>query len=169
MTTTEDAGVKASAYGCITIPFLLIACIPLAWGARGSWDDGQLARDGVVVPGRVVELRHVPGNPSISSFESGSRSQQSAVATFTTRAGESRTLVSSVNRSPAPWKVGETVEVVYEPAEPGRADLRSELANWRLWFGIWCAVALLPVAIASLPIVMAIRHRRKRQVAAARL
>lgn len=165
MTTTVDDGVKASAYGCITVPFLLIACIALAWGARSSWNNGQLARDGVVVTGRVVELRHVPGNPSISSFESGSRSKESAVATFTTRAGESRTVVSSVNRSPPPWKVGETVEVVYDQANPARADLRSELTNWRLWFGVWCAVALLPVAIASLPVVAAIRHRRKRRLA----
>ncbi|MEO5820839.1 MAG: DUF3592 domain-containing protein [Vicinamibacteraceae bacterium] len=162
--TTEDEGVKASAYGCITIPFLLIACIPLAYGARSSWNKGQLERDGIVVPGRVMELRHVPENPSISSFESGSRSKQSAVATFTTRAGETRTLVSSVNRSPPPWKVGEIVEVAYDPTDPARADLRSELTNWRTWFAIWCAVAALPVTIAFMPVVMAIRRRRKKRL-----
>jgi hypothetical protein len=164
--TTADDGVKASAYGCITIPFLLIACIPLVWGARNNWENGRLARDGIVVPGRVVELRHVPENPSIGSFESGSRSRESAVATYTTRAGEARTLVSSVNRSPAPWKVGEAVDVVYDPDNRDRADLRSEVTNWRLWFGIWCAVAMLPAAIASLPFIVAARIRRAKRRAA---
>src|SRR5262245_22210784 len=140
--------VKASAFGCITVPFLLIAMIPLAWGARSQWSNGRLARDGEVVQGRVVELRYVPSNPSTSS---GRRSAQSPVVSFTTRAGEARTAVGSVNRGPAPWTVGETVEVVYDRANPERADLVSEVSGWRIWFGIWCAVAALPAALALAP------------------
>ena len=162
MTDTER--VHASAYGCITVPFLLIACVPLLWGARNSWIDGQLARNGVVALGRVTELRHVPRNPSISSGETGprSRSAQSPVVMFTMRDGDVRMTVGSVNRSPPPWKVGDVVEVVYDPADPGRADLRSELAGWRKWFGIWCAVALLPLLVASLPLVLHFYNSRGR-------
>ena len=153
--SNADTPVRASAFGCITIPFLLIACIPLAWGARANWSNGQLARDGEVVPGRVIELRYEPDSPSIRS---GRGSAISPVVTFTTRTGEPRTVVGSTNRYPAPWRVGETVDVVYEAANPARADLLSEVTNWRLWFGIWCAVAAIPAAIASLPIVLLIRQ-----------
>jgi hypothetical protein len=158
MTTNgQDAPVRASAFGCITIPFLLIALVPLLWGARGSWQDGTLLRDGEVVQGRVIELRHVPSNPA---FKNGRGSANSAVATFTTLTGEQRTAVSSVNRYPAPWTVGQAVEVVYDPSHPERADLHTELSGWRTWFVVWCVVAAVPAAIACLPIVFLVRQRR---------
>jgi Protein of unknown function (DUF3592) len=162
-TNQTKTPVHASAFGCITIPFLLIAFVPLAWGARVNWANGQLARDGEVVPGRVIELRYVAGNSSAVRRATSSRSGgggESPVVTFTTRAGEQRNVVGSVNRYPAPWAPGETVDVVYDPANPARADLLSEVAGWRLWFGIWCAVAALPAAIALLPVALLIRQRR---------
>ena len=158
-----DTPVSPSAFGCITLPFLLIAFIPLAWGARANWANGQLARDGEVVPGRVIELRYVPGNPSVVSRRTSRGSGgggESPVVTFTTRAGEQRTMVGSVNRYPAPWTTDQTVDVVYDRANPVRADLLSEVAGWRLWFGIWCAVAALPAAIAVLPVALLVRQRR---------
>jgi hypothetical protein len=150
-------GVQSNAFGCITVPFLLIALIPLGWGARAQWANGELLRGGDIVPGRVIELRHVPGNPSMGDRHS---SHQSAVVAFTTRRGEERVAVSSLNRGPAPWKVGDSVDVAYDPANPERADLRTEVAGWKLWLGIWCIVALLPAAIASLPFILLIRQRR---------
>lgn len=165
MATNEtETPVRASAFGCITVPFLLIACIPLAYGARESWKDGQLAQSGEVVPGRVIEVRYEPGNPSVAWRRRGGGG--SPVVTFTTRAGEARTAVGSVNRYPPPWAVGETVDVVYDPRSPGRADLHSEVTGWRLWLGIWCAVAALPAAIAFLPIAMLIRQRRSQRKSA---
>lgn len=95
MTTPADQPVRASAYGCITVPFLLIALVPLLWGARGNWQDGRLLRTGVVVEGRVVELRYVPTNPSVRTQKS---SVYSPVVTFTTEAGEARTVIGSTNR-----------------------------------------------------------------------
>ncbi len=158
-TSPADAKVQPSAFGCITIPFLLLALVPLVWGARSNWSNGQLLRSGEATTGHVVELRHVPTNPSIRLGKGGSNS---AVVTFRGRGGEERTMVSSVNRYPSPWQVGEAVEVVYDPADLERVDLRSELEVWRRWFGIWCAVALLPGAIAFAPLVLAIRRRRRR-------
>jgi hypothetical protein len=124
--------------------------------------NGQLARSGEVVPGRVIELRYVQGNPTMARqvARGGSARGESPVVTFTTRAGEARTAVGSVNRYPAPWAVGDTVEVAYDPANPGRADLRSEVDSWLLWFGIWCGVAALPAIIAFLPVVLLVRQRR---------
>jgi hypothetical protein len=163
-TTTNgtDTPVKANAFGCITIPFLLIAIVPLAWGGRTQWANGVLERTGEVVPGRVIELRYVAGNPSIAGSGGGRGRGESPVVTFTTRAGEARSTVGSVNRHPAPWTVGQVVEIVYDPANPSRADLRAEVTGWRLWFGIWCAVAAVPAAIASLPFVLLLRQRRAR-------
>jgi hypothetical protein len=164
MNTSEngkDTPVHASAYGCITVPFLLIAVITLAWGARTQWSNGQLARNGDVVPGRVIELRFVASNPSVTkSVRAGGTARgESPVVTFRTRAGQERSVVGSVNRYPAPWTVGEMVEVVYDPGNPSRANLRTEVEGWRLWFGIWCAVATLPAAIAYLPIALMLRQR----------
>lgn len=159
MTTHRgDSPVHSSAFGCITMPFLLIALVPLLWGARSSWQDGRLLRDGVVVSGRVVELRHVPSNPSIKN---GRGSASSPVVTFTPRTGGERTAVGSVNRYPAPWTVGETVDVVYDPVDPERVDLYSELSGWRFWFVVWCVVAAVPAVIACLPIVALVRQRRR--------
>ena len=149
--------VQRSAYGCITVPFLLIAVIPLAWGARAQWANGVLARTGEVVPGRVTELRYVASN---TSARRGRGSPQSPVVAYTTRAGEARSVVGSVNRYPAPWAVGDTAAIVYDPANPARADLLTEVSGWMFWFAIWCAVALVPLAIASLPIVLKLRERR---------
>jgi len=155
--------VHGSAFGCITVPFLLIAIIPLAWGARGQWMKGDLLRNGEAVAGRVTELQHVSSNPSVSrvSTRGGTARGVSPVVAFATRAGEQRSAVGSVNRFPAPWAVGDMVDVVYDPSNPARADLSSEVAGWRLWFGIWCVVALLPFAIACLPIVLLLRQRSK--------
>ncbi len=147
------------------MPFLLIALIPLAWGARANWENGRLAREGIIVPGRVIELRHDPSKPSVSSVTSrrSGRSTNAPVVTFTPRTGEPRTIVGSVNRNPAPWAVGETVEVAYDPADPTRADLLSELTNWQLWFAIWCGVALIPAAIAFAPVFLLIRQRGRQR------
>ncbi len=163
--TATSTPVRASAYGCITVPFLLVAFIPLAWGARTQWANGDLARNGEVVPGRVIELRFVASNPAVveSVRGRGTARGESPVVTFTTRAGEERSVVGSVNRRPAPWAVGDVVEVVYDPANPSRADLRTEVAGWTLWFGIWCAVAAVPAAIACLPIAIALHQRRARR------
>ena len=157
------SGVKPNAFGCITIPFLLIALVPLLWGARSQWTKGALLRGGEIVPGTVTELRYVPSNPAATRSGSrghGKRSGKCAVASFVARGGERRTLVSSVNRYPEPWKVGDVVDVVYDPGAPARSDLRSELEGWRLWFGIWIAVSLLPLAIAAAPVVLWLRERR---------
>jgi Protein of unknown function (DUF3592) len=161
-TSQAETPVRANAFGCITIPFLLLAFIPLAWGARVNWTNGQLARDGEVVTGRVIELRFVADNSSAISegTRDGKGRGESAVVAFTTRAREKRTAVSSVNRHPVPWKVDEAVEVVYDPADPGRADLQTEVSGWRFWFGIWCAVAAVPLGIASVPIALLLRQRR---------
>ena len=69
-------------------------------------------------------------------------------------------MVGSVNRYPVSWAVGDTVEVVYDPSNPDRVDLLSEVSGWMFWFAIWGVVALVPLAIASLPIVLTLRERR---------
>ena len=119
MTTQSDkpeTRVQPNAFGCITIPFLLIAIVPLAWGARAQWSKGELRRIGEVVSGRVTEVRYQPGNASGVQRGSGSGDArgEAPVVAFTTRAGEARTAVGSVNRRPPPWAVGDAVDVVYD-------------------------------------------------------
>ena len=163
MTNSEagkDTKVHSSAYGCITVPFLLLVLLTLGWGARNQWNAGELMRGGEIVPGRVIELRFVASNSGIvsSGTRGGSGRGESPVVTFTTPDGQERTAIGSVNRKPAPWKVGDTVDVVYDPKDPSHADLASEVSGWRLWFGIWCVIALLLAGIASLPIVFRLRQ-----------
>jgi hypothetical protein len=156
-----ESRVKPAAFGCITIPFLLIALVPLAWGARSQWTKGTLLRNGEIVTGMVTELRHVPGNPSAGrQISRGGRVRgESPVVAFTTRAGQMLSCVGSVNRYPVQWKTGDVVDIVYDPADPTHADLRSELSGWGLWFAVWCAVALLPLTIASAPVALWLRDR----------
>jgi len=149
--------VQPSAFGCITIPFLLLALIPLGYGARSQWSNRALLRAGEVGEGRVAALDYVPAN---TSARNGRGSAVSPKVTFTTRLGVARTMVGSVNRYPAPWNVGDTVDVVYDPARPERADLLSELEGWSLWLAIWCVVAAVPLAIAMSPVVMWLRQRQ---------
>jgi Protein of unknown function (DUF3592) len=163
MTNSEagkDTKVHPSAYGCITVPFLLLVLLTLGWGARNQWIAGELMRGGEVVSGRVIELRFVASNGAVvsNSTRGGSGRGESPVVTFTTREGHQRTAIGSVNRKPAPWQVGGTVDVVYDPKDPGRADLVTEVSSWRLWFGMWCVIALLLAGIASLPIVFRLRQ-----------
>lgn len=68
-------------------------------------------------------------------------------------------MVGSRNRGPAPWAVGDIVQVVYEPGNPERADLRTELEGWRFWFVMWCAIALVPASVAMLPLLLLARTR----------
>ena len=147
--------VQPSAFGCITIPFLLVALIPLGYGARSQWSNRALLRAGEVVEGRVIAVDYVPTN---SAARNGRGSAMSPTVTFTTRTGQQRTMVGSVNRYPVPWSVGETVDVVYDPSRPERADLLSELEGWMLWLLIWCVVAAVPLAIALSPVVMWLRQ-----------
>ena len=169
MTTTKsarDTPVHSSAYGCITLPFLLLAAITLAWGGRTQWMAGELARIGDVVPAQVIELRFVASNPAVvqQSSRGGQARGESPVVTFTTGSGEKRTAIGSVNRRPAPWAVGDTVDVAYDPADPARADLVSEISTWRWWFGLWCIVAMVFAAVASIPVVLRLRYSRGNQV-----
>ena len=156
----KETKVHASAYGCITLPFLLLVLLTLGWGGRNQWIAGELMRSGEVVPGRVIELRFVASNGAVvsSGTRGGSSRGESPVVTFRTSDGQDRTAIGSVNRKPAPWKVGDTVDVVYDAKDPSHADLVSEVSSWQLWFGVWCVLALLLAGIASLPIVFRLRQ-----------
>ena len=151
--------------GCITIPFLALAAVPLAWGGRARWSEGALLRHGVIVQGRVTELRYVPGNPSMTrSGRNRSRALgDSPVFEFTTRTGVTLTAVGSMNRKPPAFAVGEVVEVAYDPADPRRANVVRELQHWRFWFVVWCSIATALAAVSLAPILLW-RRQLRRQV-----
>jgi hypothetical protein len=142
--------------GCITIPLLILAAVPLSWGARNRWRDGVLLRNGVAVSGRVTDVRYAPDKPSITFTGRQGRGSKgrSPVVEFTTRTGETRTAIGSINRDPPEYKVGDVAEVLYDPDDPRRADVRSELRRWRFWFSIWTALGLALAALAFSPILL---------------
>src|SRR5262245_29553480 len=141
--------------GCITVPLLILAAIPLSWGARNRWRDGALLRNGVAVSGHVIELRYAADKPSITFTGRHGRGPKgrSPVVEFTTRTGETRTAIGSINRDPPEYRVGDVAEVLYDPDDPSRADVRSELRRWRFWFSIWTALGLVLAALAFSPIL----------------
>jgi hypothetical protein len=159
-----------NAIGCITLPFLLLAGVCLAWGARVTWSDGALLRKGVTVTGQVTELRHVFGQRTVhgagktrTRVTATGRIRRrtdmgptplSPVVAFTTRDGERRTAIGSVNRAPPAYEVGDEAEVVYDPADPRRADVRSELEGWWLRCAMWTASALTLLAFAAVPVAL---------------
>jgi hypothetical protein len=160
--------VHASAIGCITVPLLLLALVPLAWGARARWSDGVLLRNGATATGRVVDVRFESMNPTISSgltFRSSGRRTSgrkgvTPVVEFTTAAGERRTMVGSVNRVPPDFAAGDAAEVVYDPANPSRADVRVELERWGFWCGFWSAIGAALAALAYVPLWLVKRSER---------
>ncbi len=77
---------------------------------------------------------------------------------FRTRAGRDLEFLSSSGASPASYREGEGVEVLYDPADPSNASINS---FWSLWLG---AVLLLGLGVifSSIGVIPLALMRRKR-------
>lgn len=100
-------------------------------GAAVVWLDGvRLSNDGVHASGHVTDM-----------VRSGDGKTQAPVVDFQLKNGETHTYTSGMYSSPPAYKVGETVELWYNPADPDDV-LLSGMDRWflPLLFGIFFLV-----------------------------
>ena len=110
----------------------------------------------VEAPGKVIDLER-----SRSSSSSGSSSTTyRPVVEFTTATGKRIEFTSSVGSSPPSHHVGEAVTVLYSPAQPQSARIKS---FFQLWFGFLLVIALGAVfaAIGLTMIFLRVRGRQR--------
>lgn len=103
--------------------------------------------------GRVIELER-------SRFSSSSSTTYRPVVEFTTATGKRIEFTSSVGSSPPSHRVGEPVKVLYNPADPQGARIKS---FFQLWFGflIVFAIGLIFAAIGLTMIFVRARGRKR--------
>lgn len=104
--------------------------------------------------GKVTDLER-----SRSSSSSGSSTTYRPVVEFTTATGKRIEFVSSVGSSPPSHRVGEAVKVLYNPADPQSARIKS---FFQLWFG-FLIVFFMGLVFAAIGLGMILVRSRGRQ------
>src|SRR5688500_1065783 len=133
--------------GCVTPIALLIGLFFLVGGVVVAMQGVQLARKGTPAQGRVVanEERGPLTAEGPKSLEPGAKRSPTdrvnyfPVVEFTAADGKTHRFVSSLGHGAPQHQIGQVVDVVYDPANPGRAELRS--ASWA------AGLALLPILV----------------------
>lgn len=143
-------------------PVLALGGLAFSWlTISAAMEKGRLGRTGTAAAGRVVsvhERRH-------STTSGGPRRDQSVVrrsteqlsywpeVEFTAADGRTFRFVSRMGALRPVYRVGQAVPIVYDPANPRRAELRSEasvnfVSVWPAFFGLLLfAMAVLPALI----------------------
>lgn len=110
----------------------------------------------VEADGKVTELER-----SRSSSSSSSSTMYRPVVEFTTATGKRIEFTSSVGSSPPSHRVGESVRVLYNPANPESARIKS---FFQLWFG-FLIVFFLGLVFAAIGLTMIVVRTRGRKQA----
>lgn len=104
--------------------FLLVGIGLCAGGAYWGWLTQRFAQTAATAPGTVVELvRH-------SDSEGGD--SYSPVVEFTLPSGRTVRFEENISSNPPSHRVGESVDVFYNPENPSDARINS---TFTLWFG----------------------------------
>ena len=107
----------------LTWVFLVLG-VGMLVGALALWNNtrGFVAR-AQTTSGQVVELLEVRD-------KDGGSSTWKPRVTFTAPAGQQVTFDASFSSNPAPYRVGDAVEVLFTPDDPGHAKIRSFSSLW---------------------------------------
>lgn len=112
--------------------FVLIGIAVLISGAVAAVKQSRKAARGVAATGTVVDLvKRV--------FSAGSSGVYCPVVDFTTAAGQLIRFESQFGTMPATHRVGQSIAVRYDPANPQKAEVDSATANW---FVPGCTIAM---------------------------
>ena len=109
----------------------------------------------VEAPGKVIDLERSSSRSSSGSSSSTYR----PVVEFITATGKRIEFTSSVGSSPPSHQVGEAVTVLYHPAQPQSARIKS---FFQLWFG-FLIVFFLGLVFAAIGLTMVFARTRSRQ------
>lgn len=126
----------------------------LLFAAIGGWffvEDRQLAAEGLRAEGQVIEL--------VSVRDSDGGSTYKPVVEFTDADGRTHRFTSSFSSSPPAHSPGERIEVIYLPADPGRAVIDSFLGR-HLFPLIFGGIGTLFACIGAVLVLVYFRRRR---------
>jgi hypothetical protein len=116
----------------VGVLFVLIGIAVLISGAVGAVKQSRKAARGVAATGTVVDLVKRVFNP-------GSAGVYCPVVDFTTATGQPVRFESQFGTMPASHRVGQSIAVRYDPADPQKAEVDSATANW---FVPGCTIAM---------------------------
>lgn len=107
----------------IGLLFVLIGIAILIGGVVAAVKQARKSRRGVATTGKVVDLVSRVFNP-------GSAGVYCPVVDFTTASGQPVRFESQFGTMPASHRVGQSIAVRYDPANPQKAEVDSATANW---------------------------------------
>lgn len=116
----------------VGVLFVLIGIAVLISGAVAAVKQSRKTARGVGATGTVVDLVSRVFNP-------GSAGVHCPVVDFTTATGQAVRFESQFGTMPASHRVGQSIAVRYDPADPHKAEVDSATANW---FVPGCTIAM---------------------------
>ena len=116
----------------VGVLFVLIGIAVLISGAAAAVKQSRKAARSVAATGTVVDLVKRVFNP-------GSAGVYCPVVDFTTATGQPVRFESQFGTMPASYRVGQSIAVRYDPADPQKAEVDSATANW---FVPGCTIAM---------------------------
>ena len=120
------------AFLLVGLLFVLIGVAVLIGGIVAAVKQARKSARGVAAKGTVVDLVRRVFNP-------GSAGVYCPVIDFATVTGQRVRFESQFGTMPASHRVGQTVVVRYDPADPQKAEVDSATANW---FVPGCTIAM---------------------------
>lgn len=117
-----DKGVNRLQIGCWTVFFNLLFTGFCLWGAYAAYTGWQLQTKGETTTGTVVQMEE-------SSTSDGGCCVYSPVVEFNVNS-QTYTFKGSNASDPPQYQVGDVVNVRYDPAAPGTAQIDSFFERW---------------------------------------
>lgn len=144
-----DKGVNRLQIGCWTAFFNLLFAGFCLWGVYAAYTGWQLQTQGQTTTGTVIQMEE-------SSSSEGGCCVYSPVVQFEAN-GQTYTFEGSTASDPPQYKVGEVVNVRYDPADPNTAQIDSIFERWA--FPV-CIIPSMTLAALVLNISMLRAFRR---------
>lgn len=120
--STAERGYNRLQIGCLTIFFNLFFAAFCIWGVFAANTAWQLEQTGIATEGTVVEMEES------SSADSGC-CVYSPIIEFSVN-GQTYRFEGDVASDPPEYRVGETVPVIYNPADPNTAQINKWVERW---------------------------------------
>lgn len=113
--------------------------------AVGGWSKRQaFVRHSETAAGTVVEMVPIHGRRAVSTFPK---------VRFATAAGETREFRSSSTSAAFPYRIGASVQVLYDPSDPDQAEIDSAGSLWS-FFILQFVMAGMAIGMGALIITL---------------
>jgi hypothetical protein len=123
--------------------FFFIGLVLLGWGIIAYFRQRAWIAQSTPMVGIVVELLRLraQGDYLVKRDEGGieiePKYRYRPVIRFKTHSGRTIDFIPAVSMRPAPYQVGEPVEVIFNPDEPNQAQINR---FWYVWFNVFILI-----------------------------